>query len=426
MAKMDRRRHWGPFRASGDGFGFIVGLALLDNLAWGVAAPVLPGLLTRLAHDNLSDGARNLGLAVAIFALMNLFASPVLGAVSDRFGRRPVLIASMVGMGLDFCLMGLAPTVVWLFVGRALGGVTAASYATANAYVADITEPERRSARFGVLNAAFGLGLLLGPLLGGVLGQLDLRAPFWLGAGLCGANALYGAFVLPESLSPSHRAPLKLRAINPLSALAIFRGKSGLLYLAAGTFAFVLSQQVLFSAMIPYLSARYHFSTLLVGVTVMVMGLGIIVSQVLLLKPVVSRFGERAAMMFGLAGGVVSMALFGLAPNGALFLCVVPIQVIANLFSPASQALMSAEVGADAQGRLQGARSAAEFPRLNPWACDLHRAISDGARARPCPLAYGCALLSGCRLDGSRDGGCVPWLRLKVAGAPGSVVLTQR
>ena len=337
---------------------FILILAVLDMLAMGVITPVLPGLIKQLVHGDSALGARYVGWIAALWGAMVFVGSPIVGALSDRFGRRPVLLASMFGAAADFLVMALAPTVALLFVGRAISGLTSASFSTANAYIADITPEDQRAARFGLLNATFGIGMMLGPVMGGLLGQIDPRLPFWVASGLCLANGLYGAIVLPESLKPELRAPFSPRLANPVAAVALYRSRPGLLVLAGVMFLYYLSQQVLWSAGIPYISYRYHWSSAMLGAGFMLMGASAVVVQILLVRPFVARFGERRAVLVGLLGGALGLLVYGAAPTSMIFLLGVLAYALVGLQGPALQAMMNQCIGPNERGRLQGANGA--------------------------------------------------------------------
>ena len=334
---------------------FILILAVLDMLAMGVITPVLPGLIKQLVHGDSALGARYVGWIAALWGAMVFVGSPIIGALSDRFGRRPVLLASMFGAAADFLVMALAPTVALLFVGRAISGLTSASFSTANAYIADITPEDQRAARFGLLNATFGIGMMLGPVLGGLLGQIDPRLPFWVASGLCLANGLYGVVVLPESLKPELRAPFSPRLANPLAAVALYRARPGLLALAGVMLLYYLSQQVLWSAGIPYISYRYHWSSAMLGAGFMLVGASAVAVQILLVRPFVTRFGERRAVLVGLAGGALGLAIYAAAPTGLIFLLGIFAYALVGLQGPALQAMMNQRIGPQERGRLQGA-----------------------------------------------------------------------
>jgi DHA1 family tetracycline resistance protein-like MFS transporter len=345
----------GPRRAA---LVFIFVTIVLDVLALGIVIPVLPRLVLDFLGGDTARAAEAFGLFGTAWGLMQLLAAPVLGALSDRFGRRPVILLSTLGLGLDYLLMALAPTLAWLFVGRLVSGVTAASFSTAGAYIADVTPPERRAAGFGLMGAAFGLGFVLGPALGGVLGSLDPRLPFWVAAALTLANAAYGWFILPESLPPERRAPFSWRRANPFGALALLRGREGLLGLAGVVLLYNLAHEALPSVFVLYGGHRYGWDELTVGLTLAAVGVCGAIVQGGLVRPAVARFGERASLLVGLLCGAAGLVLYGFAPSAHVFWVGVPVMALWGLSGPSAQALMSRRVDASEQGRLQGALTA--------------------------------------------------------------------
>ncbi|HLU38785.1 MAG TPA: MFS transporter, partial [Planctomycetota bacterium] len=291
-----------------------------------------------------------------VWALMQFFASPILGALSDRFGRRPVVLVSNFGLGLDYLLLALAPDLTWLFIARVISGITAASIPTAFAYVADVTEPERRARGFGMLGAAFGLGFVLGPALGGALSTIEPRLPFWVAAILSLLNACYGVFVLPESLPREQRAPFRWARANPVGALVLLRSHRQLLGLASVVFLYNLAHESFPAVFVFYTGYRYGWNELDVGLTLTLVGLGGAVVQGGLTHRVVRRFGERRALLFGLSCGVLGFLAYALAPTGTLVLLAVPIMALWGFSGPAAQSLLSRRVASNEQGRLQGAQ----------------------------------------------------------------------
>ncbi len=338
-------------------FVFIFATVLLDMLAIGVVIPVLPKLVVDFVSGDAKVAAEIFGLFGTAWALMQFLFSPFQGALSDSFGRRPVILISNFGVGLDYVLMALAPTLPWLFVGRVISGITAASIATAYAYVADVTPPDKRAARFGLLGAAFGAGFVLGPALGGLAGSISPRLPFWIAAGLSLANACYGALVLPESLSPTRRAKFRWRRANPFGALALLRSHAELSGLAVVNFLGNLAHAVLPSISVIYMLYRYHFDQRAVGLTLAAVGVASIVVQGGVVGAVTKRIGERAALVLGLAFGVSGFLVFAWARTGAELWLGIPLLALWGLQEPAGMALMSRHVGADEQGRLQGANA---------------------------------------------------------------------
>jgi MFS transporter, DHA1 family, tetracycline resistance protein len=343
-----------PRRAA---FIFVFITVLLDMLALGIIIPVLPKLVVDFLAGDTARAAAIYGIFGAAWALMQFLFSPLHGALSDRFGRRPVILISNFGLGLDYVLMALAPNLWWLFVGRVISGISAASIATSYAYIADVTPPELRSARFGMLGVAFGAGFVLGPALGGLAGSLDPRLPFWIAGALSLVNALYGLLVLPESLPPERRAPFAWRRGNPLGALALLRSQPQLTGLAAVSFLGNLAHASLPNIGVLYMMYRYGWDERAVGFTMAAVGVCAMIVQGALIGPAIARFGERAALIAGLAFGVAGFAVFGLAATGLGFLAGIPLLALWGFASPAALGLMSRRVGPTEQGRLQGANA---------------------------------------------------------------------
>jgi MFS transporter, DHA1 family, tetracycline resistance protein len=338
-------------------FAFVFVTVLLDMLAIGVIIPVLPRLVLNFLGGDTVRAADMLGLFGTIWALMQFVFSPLQGALSDRFGRKPLIVVSNIGLGLDYVLMAVAPTISWLFVGRVISGITAASISTAYAYVADVTPPERRSARFGVLGAAFGAGFVFGPALGGIAGNVDPRLPFWIAAALSLGNGLYGILVLPESLSPARRAGFSWQRANPLGSLVLLRSQRQLTVLACISFLSNLAHAVLPSVSVLYMTYRYGWDERAVGLTLAGVGVCAMIVQGTLIGPVVDRIGERSSLIAGLLFGIAGFSVFGLANSGPAFLLGIPLMALWGLASPSALGLMSRRIGPSEQGRLQGANS---------------------------------------------------------------------
>ncbi len=343
--------------ASRAAFGFIFVTVLLDMMALGIVIPVLPKLVESFLDNDTAAAARWFGLFGTVWALMQFLFSPLLGALSDRFGRRPVVLMSNFGLAFDYALMALAPSLGWLFLGRVLSGITTASVATSFAYIADVTAPEKRAAAFGLIGAAFGAGFILGPAVGGLLGGLDPRLPFWLAAGFSFANALYGLFILPESLPPERRAPFKWQNANPVGSLKLLQSNRGLIGLAGINFISQLAHVVLPSAFVLYAGYRYNWDATMVGITLAIVGACSMVVQALLIGPFVKRFGERRSALFGFAFGAAGFAVYALAPVGYLSWLGIPLQAMWGLSNPSIQSLMSRLVSPSEQGQLQGANT---------------------------------------------------------------------
>jgi MFS transporter, DHA1 family, tetracycline resistance protein len=335
---------------------FIFVTIALDMLSLGMIIPVLPKLVERFVGAT-AVAAQVFGLFATAWALMQFLFSPLLGALSDRFGRRPVILLSNLGLGLDYVLMALAPSIAWLFVGRVISGITAASIPTAYAYVADVTPAERRAASYGLLGAAFGIGFILGPALGGVLGAIEPRLPFWVAAVFSLANAAYGALVLPESLAPDKRAPLFWRRANPIGSLVLLRSHRELSGLASANFLASLSHVVFPSVFVLYAGYRYGWDERAVGLTLAAFGVCSMVVQAGLVGRAVKTLGERRALLIGLAFGTAGMLVFGFAPTGLIFWAGIPIMALWGFAGPAALGLMTRLVSPSQQGQLQGANA---------------------------------------------------------------------
>jgi MFS transporter, DHA1 family, tetracycline resistance protein len=334
---------------------FIFITVVLDVLALGIIVPVLPQLVIQFVGDDRPRAAEIYGIFGTVWALMQFIFAPVLGALSDRYGRRPVILISSFGLGLDYILMALAPSLSWLFVGRVISGITAASFPTAGAYIADVTLPEKRAAGFGMLGAAFGLGFVLGPAVGGILGDTDPRLPFWVAAGFTLLNAAYGLFVLPESLSVQRRQPFSLRRANPVGSLKLLRSHPKLLGLAGVAALSALAHESLPSTFVLYAGYRYAWTDRTVGLTLAAMGICSMIVQAGLIQPIVSRVGDRMALLIGLMFGMAGFAAYGLATTGAQVWPGLPLIALWGIYGAASQGLMSRLVGTSEQGQLQGA-----------------------------------------------------------------------
>jgi DHA1 family tetracycline resistance protein-like MFS transporter len=295
------------------------------------------------------------GLFGTAWALMQFFFSPVQGALSDHFGRRPVILISCAGLGLDFILMALAPNLWWLLVGRVISGITAASFSTAGAYISDVTPPEKRAASFGLIGAAFGIGFVLGPALGGLLGAVSPRLPFWASAFMALANVCWGLFVLPESLPKEKRVAFAWRHANPLGALKLLRSHPMLTGLAGSYFLMNFAHGVLPSTTVLYMHYRYSWDTRAVGILLAGVGISSLIVQGFLVKPIVRWFKERRTVALGLTFGAAGFAIYGLAPTGPIFWIGVPVMALWGIATPSLQTIMTRLVDPTEQGRLQGA-----------------------------------------------------------------------
>ena len=333
---------------------FIFITVMLDMLALGLIAPVLPRLILDFLGGNMNSAANWNGVFGTVFALMQFFFSPVLGVLSDKFGRRPVILLSNLGLGLDYIVMALSPTIGWLFLGRIISGITASSIPTAMAYISDVTPKEKRAGAFGMIGVAFGLGFILGPGIGGLLGDIDVRLPFWVAGGFSLANWLYGYLFVPESLRPEHRKEFTLRRANPIGSLVLLRSHSELWKLASLQFLAYVSHEV-FVIWALYAIYRYAWSSGMIGVSLAIVGIFTAAISGGLTGRIVGWLGERRTLYIGQFFGAVGMLIAGLARTSAVYIASIPIISMWNISFPAAQGMMTHRVSEREQGELQGA-----------------------------------------------------------------------
>jgi MFS transporter, DHA1 family, tetracycline resistance protein len=337
---------------------FIFVTVMLDMLAFGIIIPVLPHLIVQLIGGSIAKAAVWSSAFGTVYMLMQFIFSPVQGALSDRYGRRTVILISSFGLGIDFIVMAISPALWLLFVGRIVSGICAASFSTANAYIADIVPKEKRAAAFGMLGAAFGIGFIIGPALGGFLGHLSVRLPFWVAAMLSLVNFCYGFFVLPESLLPGQRSKrFDWSHANPFGALVLLRRYPQVFGMASVYFLISLAQFSLNSTYVLYADYRYHWGADAVGYTLSFVGLCSGLVQAVLVRKLMPKLGERRLILIGLPLCIVGYLFFGFAPVAWLFLVGVPFLCLGGLAGPPAQALMTQQVDPHEQGRLQGALS---------------------------------------------------------------------
>ncbi len=335
---------------------FIFFTLMLDVLSMGVVIPVLPKLIEGFMLGADADAVRIGGMLGLVWALMQFVVAPIQGALSDRYGRRPVLLLSMTGLGLDYILMAMAPDLTWLFIARAISGATAASFSTANAYIADITPPEKRPAAFGLMGAAFGIGFVIGPALGGYAGSFDPRLPFWVAAGLSILNALYGYFILPESLPPERRSK-KLSFANAhfFGSLRLLASNVQLAGLAAAHFFYAVAHNVYPAVFVWFTMYRYGWNEATNGLALAATGVASIVVQGGLIGPVVKWLGPRRSMAAGLLFGITGFLVYAVGPTDLSVWIAIPIAALWGFYTPAAQSIMTQRVGPSQQGELQGA-----------------------------------------------------------------------
>lgn len=326
----------------------------LDMLAMGLVMPVLPGLIEELSGSAAKAGLWT-GIIGSLWALMQFVFAPVIGSLSDRFGRRPVILISAAGLSLDWVLMALAPSLWWLVFARLISGMTSASASALFAYVADVTTPENRARAFGITGAAISAGFVLGPALGGVLGEVSPRLPFWVAAGLSGAAFLYGLLVLPESLPPERRQPFAWRSAHPLAALKMLGGRRDLGTLSLGVFLLTFTHRLFMTVYVLFAGHQHGLSTLQIGLLLACSSVLDMIVQSTLVGPVTGRLGERRTSVIGLTCGALSFTAMALAPSPVWFVVALIPASLMGLAEPTMKAMMSRTVAETDQGRLQGA-----------------------------------------------------------------------
>jgi DHA1 family tetracycline resistance protein-like MFS transporter len=335
--------------------GFIFITLLIDITGWGIIIPVMPRLIEQLIHGDLSMASRYGGWLTFAYAIMQFLFAPVLGNLSDKFGRRPVLLFSLFGFGVDYLFLSLAPTIGWLFVGRTVAGITGASFTTATAYIADISTAENRAKNFGMVGAAFGLGFIIGPVIGGLLGQYGPRVPFWAAAILCLLNWLYGYFVLPESLDMAHRRRFEWKRANPVGSIRHLRKYPALGGLIISLVLVYIAAHAVQSNWSFFTMYKFHWTEKLVGISLGVIGLLVGLVQGGLIRVVNPRLGNERSVYTGLAFYALGMLLFAFAGESwMMFLFLVP-YCLGGIAGPALQAIISGHVPPNEQGELQGA-----------------------------------------------------------------------
>jgi DHA1 family tetracycline resistance protein-like MFS transporter len=334
---------------------FVVLTVLLDTIGFGLIIPVFPALLVELTGESVSRAAIYGGWLAFVYAAMQFACAPILGNLSDRFGRRPVLLFAVGALGVDYLVMALAPNLAWLFAGRAFAGIAGASFTPAYAYVVDVSPPEKRAQSFGLVSAAFGGGFILGPALGGLLGELGPRAPFFAAAGLSLANFLYGSLVLPESLPLERRRAFDWRRANPLGTLLHMRRQPVVPGVLSALFLWSVAHQVMPSTWSFYTKFRFDWSEAAIGGSLALAGVIMASSQAVLLRALVPRFGERRTALLGIAIAAVGYVGYATATEGWMMLAWLATWFFGATVMPSSNALLSKRVAADAQGELQGA-----------------------------------------------------------------------
>ncbi|MCC8425963.1 TCR/Tet family MFS transporter [Mucilaginibacter sp. UR6-11] len=349
--------------------GFIFITLLIDVTGLGIIIPVLPKLIETLIHGNLSEASRYAGLLTLAYAVMQFLFAPVLGNLSDKYGRRPVLLGSLLGFGIDYLFLAFAPSIGWLFLGRAIAGVTGASFTTAAAYIADVSTPEKRAQNFGMIGVAFGIGFIIGPVIGGILGKYSTHLPFLAAAGLALLNTIYGYFVLPESLDKAHRRPFELKRANPLGSLLQLNKYPAVLGLAASLFLVYFAAQSVQSVWTFYTMTKFKWNEAWVGYSLGFVGLTVAAVQGGLIRIAIPKLGQQRSIWMGLSFYAMGLILFAVASKGWMMFAFMIPYALGGIAGPALQGIMTAQVPANEQGELQGAlTSLASLSSIfGPW-----------------------------------------------------------
>jgi DHA1 family tetracycline resistance protein-like MFS transporter len=337
--------------------GFVFITLVLLVLGFGIIIPVLPRLIVSFKGGSFAEGSDSYGLLVSVYAVMQFVAAPILGSLSDRFGRRKIILLALAGSAIDYVIMGWAPTLAWLFVARTISGMTAGALAACNAYIADVTPPEKRAQGFGLVGAAFGFGFAIGPAIGGYLGGISLKLPFFAAAGCVGLNWLYGLFVLPESLAPENRRPFSWGRANPVGSLLALRRFRGVVDLAWMYFIFMFANTMLQTIWALYTDYRYGWSASQVGYSLTFIGVLAIIVQGGLVKRIIARTGERKGLVIGLVISAVVMAAYGTATRGWMIYAIMLVGAWGGIAGPSAQSLITKHVPPNEQGAVQGSLS---------------------------------------------------------------------
>lgn len=333
---------------------FIFITLLIDVIGLAIIIPVFPKLIEGLIHGDISDASKISGLLLVAYAIMQFLCAPLIGNLSDKYGRRPVLLFSLLGFGIDYLFLAFAPTIGWLFVGRIIAGITGASFTTASAYIADVSTPEKRAQNFGMIGVAFGLGFILGPVIGGILGKIDTHYPFYAAAALALLNAAYGFFILPESLSAENRRELDWKRCNPLGSLLQLKKYPSVINLSVCLFIVYFAGHAVQSVWTFYTMQKFHWNEDVVGYSLGFIGFMIAVVQGGLIRIAIPKLGQERSIWIGLMLYAIGMVLFGLANKGWMMFAYMIPYALGGIAGPALQGIMTNQVPANEQGELQG------------------------------------------------------------------------
>jgi DHA1 family tetracycline resistance protein-like MFS transporter len=334
---------------------FVLITVLIDVIGIGIIIPIIPVLIQELTGGNISDASNYALWLVFVYSLMQFLFSPIIGGLSDKYGRRPVLLFSLFGFGIDYIFLAMAPSIMWLFVGRVIAGITGASFTTASAYIADVSPPEKRAQNFGMIGAAFGLGFIIGPSLGGILGEYGSRIPFWVSAALTLVNWLYGYFVLPESLKPENRRPFDFKRANPIGSLLNLRKYPFILTLVASLFLVYVANYATQGTWSFYTMEKFKWGEMEVGLSLGFVGLMVAIVQGGLIRVIIPKLGQQKALFVGLAVNALGLLAFAFASQSWMMYAIMIPFAFGGIANPAFQGIISNQVKANEQGELQGA-----------------------------------------------------------------------
>ena len=334
--------------------GFIFVTILIDCIGFGVIIPVLPNLIRELSGQTIANSSEIGGLLLVAYAVAQFIFAPIVGGLSDKYGRRPILLISLFGLGIDYIFLSFAPSLAWLFVGRIIAGITGASFTTAMAYIADISTPEKKAQNFGMVGVAFGIGFIIGPMIGGIFSNMGIRVPFMISAGLALLNWLYGYFILPESLSKENRREFSWKRANPVGSLISVSKYPAIIGLVSALLLLYISSHAVQSNWGFYVIEKFNWNSEMIGYSLALVGLAVAIVQGGLIRIVIPLIGSKNAIMLGLSLYVIGFTCFAFAPNGLMMMIFILPYCLAGIGNPAMQTIISNQVPSNAQGEIQG------------------------------------------------------------------------
>ncbi|MBB2144812.1 MFS transporter [Pedobacter sp. LMG 31464] len=334
--------------------GFIFITILIDCIGFGIIIPVLPNLIKELSGKSLATASEYGGLLLVAYSIAQFIFSPIVGGLSDKFGRRPILLISLLGLGIDYIFLSFAPTLGWLFVGRVIAGITGASFTTAMAYIADISTPEKKAQNFGMVGVAFGIGFIIGPLIGGLFSHMGLRVPFMISAGLALLNWLYGYFILPESLKPENRREFSWKRANPIGSMVSVAKYPAIIGLVVALLLLFIASHSVQSNWGYYVIEKFNWNSSMIGYSLSIVGVAVAVVQGGLIRIIIPKIGNKKAIILGLILYIIGFTCFAFAPNGLMMMIFILPYCLAGIGNPAMQSIISNQVPANAQGEIQG------------------------------------------------------------------------